>query len=434
MKHSLTTRRSLPFLSVAGVLLLAAAAPMLAGTWSGVQILEPSMLSSGPPDVPVVASDASGHAVAVWTSPSMGAVFSERYPGGSWSAELTLPNAIEGFLPQVAIGAGGLVAVTWATAGNEFIPPKLMVSVRPAGGVFPAPTALVSGANVFDSKIGVCAAGSVTVVWSQAGRIRSAMRTPSGQWSAAIALSPASFDARLPDLVVNDAGAAVVAWQETPHGGTGPGAIGAAYRPAPARSPFGAAQVVSSGTGQQTWNPRALIDAAGNAALGYLDGNRLMLAKKPFTSRWALPLPFSPASDTVYSSAFAMDANGNVLGAWQALDTSNYGTVSMRILPAWGSLGAVQVLSNPLDDASYPMAAIAGDGSIGCVTWTDNNTFAAHAALGGLRGAWTVDTIGTCWWNTQMPVAAGAGAVSAVWPMPTANPNVTKMVANAYTP
>jgi hypothetical protein len=434
MKLSLGTRRALPFLTVAGALLLASAASTLVGTWTGVQILEPSMLSSGPPEIPVVASDAGGHAVAVWTSPAMGAVFSERYPGGSWSAELTLPNALEGFSPQVAIGAGGVVAATWVTAGTEFVPPKLMVSVRPAGGVFPAPTQLVSGAYIFDSRIGVCAAGSVTVAWSQAGRVRSAMRTPAGQWSPVIPLSPANVDARLPDLAVNDAGAGVVAWQETPQGGSGPGAIGAAYRPAPARSPFGLAQVLSSGSGQQTWNPDALIDAAGNAAVGYLDGNALLLAKKPFASRWGLPQAFSPASDRVYSSALAMDAHGNVLGAWQALDTSNYGTVSMRILPAWGSLGAVQVLSSPSEDASYPMATIAGDGSIGSVTWTDNNTFAAQAALGGLRGAWSVDTIGTCWWNTQIPVAAGSGAVSAVWPAPTANPNVTRMVANVYTP
>ncbi len=427
-------RRVLPLFSAAAVLLLAAAATTLTGAWTGVRVLEPSMLSAGPPEIPVVASDASGHAVAVWTSPSMGVVFTERYPGADWSTPVTVPSAIDGFLPQVAIGAGGLVAVTWGTPGQEFVPPKLMAIVRPAGGGFLAPKVLVSGAYVFDARVGVCGSDSVTVVWSQANRIQAALRTPAGQWAPVRAISPANVSARNPDLAVNDAGAALVAWEQTSIGSTGPGAIGTAYRPAPSRSAFGLPQVVTTGTGQPTWGQNALIDAQGAAALGYLDGNVLVFARKPFGSRFELPQPVSPVTDVVYSAALAMDANGDVLAAWQSLDPSNYGTVSQRIQPAFAAWGPVTELSSPLEDASYPNAAIAPDGSIGCVTWTDNSTFAANAALGHLRGAWTVDTIGTCWWNTEMPVAAGSGAVSVVWPMPTTNPNLTKMVANGYAP
>ncbi|MBK7644090.1 MAG: hypothetical protein IPJ19_13765 [Planctomycetes bacterium] len=421
-------------LGTAAALLLVAASASALGNWTGVTVLEPSMLSSGPPEAPIVDSDAVGHAVCVWTSPSMGVVFTERYPGATWSNPMTVPTALDGFSPQVAIGANGLVAVTWVTPGQEFNPPKLMASVRPAGGAFLAPKQLVSGVYVFDAKVDVCASGSVTVVWSQSNRIQSALRTSAGQWSPVRALSPLGLTSRLPDLAVNDAGAALVVWQETLAGGTGPGAIAAAYRPAPARSEFGVSQVVSAGTGAQTWSPKALIDADGDAAVGYLDGNHLVLAEKPYGSRWDLPQQISPMGDSVYSCALAMDADGDVIAAWQSLDPSNYGTVSKRTLPAFAPWGPVTVLSSGLQDASYPSAAIAADGSIASVTWTDNNTFAAHAALGRLRGAWTVDTIGTCWWNTQMPVAAGSGAVSVVWPMPTANPNVTKMVANAYTP
>lgn len=428
-------RSVLPSISLVALTFTATAQTSLVGTWSGVTVLEPSMVSSSPPDVPVVACDAAGHAVAVWTSPSMGVAFAERDLGGEWSvASSILPGTTNGFLPQVAIGSSGVVAVSWIVPGQEAIPPKLVVSVRPTGGTFSTPAVIVSGVYVFDSKLGIAESGAVTIVWGQAGQIHTTTRTPSGAWTPSSALSSPTMSASLPDLVVNDAGAALAVWQEAPSGAAGPSSIGAAYRPAPARSRWGPPQSISAGTGLSTWNPKPGIDAKGNVAVGYLDGSTLMVARKPVVGAWNVAQPVSPASDTVYYPALAMDERGNILTAWQALDASNYGTISKRVLPAVGAWGPVTVLSTSDQDASWPMASVARDGSVATVTWTDNNTFAAHAAVGPLRGYWTIFTIGACWWNTSIPIAAGSGAVSAVWPAPTPNPNVTKMVANVYTP
>ncbi len=393
------------------------------------------MVSSSPPDVPVVACDATGHAVAVWTSPSMGVAFSERYLGGEWSvASSILPVGADGFLPQVAIGSSGVVAASWIVPGQEFIPPKLVVSVRPAGGTFSTPDVIVSGLYIFDSKIGVAHSGAVTIVWGQLGEIRTATRLPAGVWTPSSVLSSPAMSANLPDLVVNDAGAALAVWQETPSGGAGPSAIGAAYRPAPARSRWRPSQSISAGVGLATWNPKPGIDANGNVAVGYLEGSSMVVARKSVDGAWTVPQPVSPASDRVYYPALAMDELGNILTAWQSLDAGNYGTISKRVLPAVGAWGPVRVLSTSDQDASWPVTSVARDGSVAAVTWTDNNTFAAHAAVGPIRGRLTDFIIGACWWNTSIPIAAGSGAVSAVWPEPTTNPNVTKMVANVYTP
>lgn len=431
--ESRLARCVLPAISIATLVLAAAGQGPTVGTWSGVRILEPNMVSSSPPEVPVVACDPAGHTVAAWTSPSMGVAFSERYLGGDWSTATSVVPGLIGFAPQIAIGASGVVAVSWITPGQEFIPPKLVVSIRTVGGVFSTPTVLASGAYIFDSKLGVAENGFVTAIWAQGGSIKSTSRNPGGTWSPVAVLSSLAANVGLPDLVVNNAGAALAVWQETPIGGSGPTAIAAAYRPAPARSPFGAAQVISTGTAA-TWNPKPGISASGAVAVGYLAGNTMVVARKSATGAWTVPMPVSPLSDNAYYPALAMDATGNVVTAWQTLDSGNYGTISKRVLPAAGPWSPVSVLSDVSQDASWPMIGVARDGSLATVTWVDNNTFTAHAAIGPLRGAWTIHDIGTGWWNTPIAVAAGASAIAAVWPAPTSNPNVTRMVANVYTP
>lgn len=423
-------RFALPMASCA-VLTLGA----IAQTWSGVRVLEPNMGSSSPPEIPVVAGDALGHVVAAWTSPAMGVAFSERYPGAEWSvAASLLPAGTDGFAPQIALGASGVVAVSWIVPGTEFVPAKLVVSVRPVGGTFSSPAVIVSGAYVFDSELGVAANGCVTAVWAAGGAIKTTSRNPAGAWFPVSVLSASGTSVGLLDLAMNDAGAAVVTWQETASGGTGPTAIRAAYRPSSVRSRWWPAETISSGSGLATWNPKAGIDADGDVAVGYLDGHTLVVARQPAAGGWSAPQPVSPPSDQVYYPALAMDSAGNIALAWQALDGSNYGTISERVLSATGQLSAVNVLSTSLEDASWPMVSISRDGSIAAVTWCDNSTLAARVALGPLRGDWTDYTIGSVWWNTSIPIVAESVLVAAVWPAPTSNPNVTRMVANVYTP
>jgi len=432
MRHTISsfTRIALPFASCMALTLGA-----VAQTWSGVRILEPNMGSSSPPELPVVAGDASGHVVAAWTSPSMGVAFSERYPGSEWTVAASLLSAgAVGFSPQIALGASGVVAVSWIVPGTEFVPAKLVVSVRPLGGNFSTPEEVVSGATVFDSELAVADNGCVTIVWAAGGAIKTTSRSPAGAWFPVLVLSATGASGGLLDLAMNDAGAAVVTWQEAASGGSGPTAIHAAYRPASVRSRWWADETISSGTGLATWNPKAGIDADGDVAVGYLDGHTLMVARKPAAGGWSLPQPVSPPSDQVYYPALAMDAAGNIALAWQALDANNYGTISERVLSATGELTAINVLSTGFEDASWPMISISRDGSIAAVTWCDNSTLAARVALGPLRGDWTDYTIGGVWWNTSIPIVAESALVAAVWPAPTANPNVTRMVANVYTP
>ncbi len=404
------------------------------GTWTGVQILEPSMLSASPPEPPIVASDADGHTVSVWTSPSMGVAFTERFPGGTWSTVNSILPGTDGYAPQVAIGPTGMVAASWVVPGQEFIPTKLVVSVRPVGGSFGVPTVIATGATLYDSRLGISKYGVVTIAFAQSGILKSAVRDRTGAWSPVQVLTAPGTSAGTPEMAVNPNGSTVVVWQQGQVGVPGSSSITAVYKQPRSLTVWDAPETISLATGLGLYMPKVGMDAVGNVAVTFIEGSAMMIATKKLASTWSVPLPITPATDNVYSTAMAMDARGNVLAAWQALDVSNYGTVSKRAVSSAGPMGPVVVLSTSQEDASAPTVSLAFDGSIGIVTWVDNNTFTANAALGGLRGPFTVYGIGSGWWNTPMPTAAGASAVSVVWNAPTPNPNVTRMVANAYRP
>ena len=401
-----------------------------AAAWTGVKTLEPIFGISSPPEAPVVAVNASGRAIAVWGSPVRGVLFSERMTPGAWSpAKKVLRNAVGDF-PQVALGTDGTTAVSWIVPGTEFVPRKLVITVRPAGGAWPAATELATGTSLLDSKLAVAADGTVTIVWVDGGGVKTRTLPPAGTWSPALVLSPGGVGVSLPDLVVNDAGAGLAVWQAWPPAGSAPAYIGAAYRPA--GGAWEAPQVVSTGTGQATWNPKPGLDAAGDAAIGYLDGNTMLVALKPADAAWGLPVPVSPATQSVYHPALAMDAAGNIVVAWQALGGSNQGSISTRTFFAAGNLSGVTQLSRNAEDANWPTAAINSDGSIAVVTWVDNQTLRARASVGSVTGTWTTTAIGAAWWGTTVPVGAGGGVGAAAWAAPGLTANQAKIVANAY--
>jgi len=246
-----------------------------AAVWSPTKTLQGVFGISSPPEAPSVASNAAGHGVAVWDNTGV-VRLAERVKGGAWTASRTVfpGSAWYGGPSTVAIGADETTAVAWTTVATRYVPAKLVVSVRRPGADFTTPVQVAPGFLVFSFRLGVAADGTVTLAWLDGSGVHASTQAPGSAWSAPQQLSGAGYPS-LPDLVVNDAGAAVAVWQQ----GSSPGApasILAAFRPAGAAA-FDAAQVVSAGTGQSTWNPKPGISASGDAAVGYLDGASMVV-------------------------------------------------------------------------------------------------------------------------------------------------------------
>lgn len=428
-------------LAAAAALGLAATASAQPGAWSATRTLEGPFATSSIPDPPRVAMNADGRALLAWNATGV-VRYAERAADGNWQPRGAVPGGGTGAGPvAIAIGRSGAAAVAYTTVATRYTPSRLMVSLQPAAGAFGAATEPAPGAVAGDIELGVSCDGSVTLLWNGGAAIWTSTlpgsgRTPGlcdgqpgkGPWSAPVQLSNAHVGASLPDLVVNDAGAALAAWQEGAAGN--PSAIVAAYRPA--GGSWEMAQTASAPTAHATWNPKPGLDAGGNAAIGYLDGQGMVVVTRTAGGSWSAPSLVS-GSQSAFYPALAISGGGDLLVAWLTLDAQGgAGEVWARIAPAGADWSAARRISATAEDAYWPSASFADDGSVAVVGWTDNAANSARASVYS-AGAWTRRALGTGYWSGGVGVAAGSGAAIAGWATPNlGNPNSAKLVARAW--
>jgi hypothetical protein len=288
-------------------------------------------------------------------------------------------------------------------------------------------------------KLALACDGSVTVVYADVAGLHAATlagvpgtgpcngQPGPGPWGAAVTLSASGSGAGLHDVAINDAGAILAVWQEGVAGN--PTAVRAALRPA--GGTWGAAETVSLPNGHATWNPKPGLDAAGNAAVGYLDGYSMVVARRPAAGGWATPVLVS-GNQSVYYPAFAMSAAGDMLAAWEVLDANNVGSIWQSTAPAGSGFGAATRLSAPADSSNWPSASYASDGSVALVAWVDNASNTSRAATWS-AGAWRRTALGAGWWGGVVSVGAGAGQLATGWAVPAAgNPNSATLVGRGW--
>jgi hypothetical protein len=422
-----------------GVGLLAHGAT-LAGTWSPAKTLEGPIAVASPPSAPLVAVNANGHALYAWNA--SGAVrFNERVKGDAWTTARAVPGGGTGAGPvALAIGDNEVAAIAYTTVATRYEPQHLLVSLRARGGTFLGAVEPVPGVVAGDIRLGVACDGTVTLVWANAVGIWASQLpgTPGsdacdgapgpGPWSAAQLLSNSNVGAGLPELAHNAAGAALVVWQEGAPGN--PSSVAAAWREA--GGAWQPPQTISAPTARQTWNPKPVLDRVGSAAVGYLDGNTMVVVTRPVAGGWSTPVSIS-GSQTVYYPALAMSGSGDLLAAWLAIDPSTGAGAVWRSLAPAGAPWPVPTRSSARGEgADWPSAAFATDGSVALVGWTDDATNTTRAAVYS-AGAWRRQSLGPGWWGSPVPVAAGGGVAAAGWPQPAAgNPNSAKLKGRTW--
>lgn len=426
-------------LSVA-VTALATGALAHAGTWTATRSLEGPFATSSPPTAPLLAVNARGHVLVAWNA--TGAVrFAERVQGSAWAVSKPVPGGSTGAGPvALAIGDNEVAAVAYTTVATRYEPQHLKVSLRLPGAAFAAAVEPVPGVAAGDMRLGVACNGTVTLVWVNgtgvwaselpgvAGPGRCDGVPGPGPWSPAQRLSDAQAAAALPELAHNAAGDALVVWQEGAPGN--PSAVLASARAA--GGAWQPPEQVSAPTAATTWNPKPALDAAGNAAVGYLDGTQMVVTTRPVSGGWSVPVVVSGAQ-AVYYPALAMSGSGDLLAAWLTLDAATgAGAVWQSAAAAGQPWSAPARLSARSEVADWPTAAFAADGSVAAVAWTDDATNTSRAAV-RQGGAWARQSLGAGWWGSPVPVAAGGGVAAAGWPQTVnGNPNSARLVARTW--
>jgi hypothetical protein len=325
-----------------------------------------------------VAIDPAGDAVAVWQR-SNGTVSvvqaATRPAGGAWSAPVDLSDPeISGQLPRVAIDAAGEAVATWEGSSSVNV---TQVATLPPGGTWTASVTLSeAGRNSSDPTVAIDPAGDAIVVWAGANGAgtsiaQEAMRPAGGAWTKPVKLSAEGQNAELPVVAIAPSGAAVVAWSRS----NGTDFIVQATRRA--SGGIWTMPVNLSKPGGGASRPSVAIDPAGDALVAWERWNGaedvLQAARQTGEAGpWSTPVDLSRPEESSYDAIAALDAAGNATVAWEALYGNTHIVAVAEAAAGSNAWSAPTVLSQKGMAAFEPALAVDPQGDA-VAAWTERS-------------------------------------------------------------
>jgi hypothetical protein len=322
---------------VVGLALAAAALPASAAaapTW-----LAPTTLSPEDPGTerPMVAVDAAGDAVAVWTQLSRVEV-AERPAGGSWSSPMPLssPSGFGGGAEVASDPKGDVVAIWGEDEGGEIV---LQAASRPAGGSWSGATTVSDPPEHAERpSLALDPAGEAVVTWASWNGSRwlfqAATKPPEGIWQEPTSLTDEATASGLNDVAIDAAGDAVAVWTRTEGGNT---VVRSATRPAGAA--WQPAVTLSDGS-ESAGEPRVAMNAAGATAVTWVrsDGShdRVQVISRTPTGPWTLPQTISTAGRDASTPEVSVDPTGGAVAVWNYDHVEDVQAASGQAGGTWG--------------------------------------------------------------------------------------------------
>lgn len=325
----------------------------------------------------------------------------------------------EALAPSVAASADGSAVAAWRQSDADGITYNLWASrFTPAGG-WEAPVLLEADPDpVGDPQVAMDAAGNAVVAWSQtvggATAIWARHYAAGAGWAPTVRLEPLSGTTNAVSVAMNAAGETVVAWDLL----TADFAVRAArFRPA-----VGWAGPVTLNPPGSASAAKAGIDASGHAVVAWRQRSAgaadsdLFGATAASGGAWSagVPLDADPASEPS-SIRLDVEPGGTALVAWKstAATVPNRSVRTVRHRPAsgWGAVTALAGTADALD----PSIAVDTDGSAMAV-WSAGGGI--HAARSAADGTWSasqrIDALAGAA-MAPLVVANGGGTITATW-------------------
>jgi hypothetical protein len=355
-------------LSLALCMLLAGTASAAAPNW-----LEPADLSKPGRDAsnPAVAMDAAGNTIALWerqstVDPSFNTQMSMRAAGGAFTPPLDF--VLKGTEPQLAIAPGGEAVAVWKRLeGNP--DPKLAhyvieASTRPLGGSFSAPvTAYAAPSTVIPQEIQVAigAGGDLAVTWSR-------IDPDSGLDDLVCGEDPVTtlpFNCSNPPFVeaaVRPAGGSFSPAQRiSAPRGTAPGG----------ETPTEKEEREKEESKMAAADARPAVDWAGNATVVWtaFDGadNVVQTAYRPAGGDFTPPAQVSESGENAGAAEIDVDAAGNAIANWLRNDGPDT-IVQAAIKAPGGAFASLGDVSPAGETAERPVLDVAPSGAA-TVVW-----------------------------------------------------------------
>jgi PKD domain len=307
--------------------------------------------------VPRVAMAPDGRLLAFWDPGDGNSMWSERAPGGSWSAPQTFAASVD--VDDVEFdGAGNATVVfTRYSSGSQH---TLEVVQRPAGQAFGEPVVLAGpGAPIGDGRIAVAANGAAVAAWRRDNRAEAAYRPAGGAFAVHGFVSAAGGTiSGIPAVAIDPDGNALVAWARNASSMT---RTEVAYRPA-------------GGTFDSSPDPVSGAGSQGDVSAGF-------------------------------------DRSGDAVVVWQDFTTDYVVTGAFRS-KTLGSFGPVQVISGP--GGRSPQLEVAPDGEA-LAFWHRNGTFELAVSPPGGASFGPGETVATGAGSQTKLAMNPAGKAMLVW-------------------
>ncbi|MCI0381962.1 MAG: hypothetical protein L0207_02780 [Chlamydiae bacterium] len=313
--------------------------------------------------VPQVAIDPSGNAVAIWIR-SNGVNFivqaATKPFGGSWSTPVDLSAVGQTALePQVVVDtAGNSVAIWQRSNGANTI---AQAAIKPIGGDWSTPVDLSAiGQSAVFPQVAVDPAGNSIATWQRSGGInniiQAATKTFGDGWSTPVNVSLPGQNAFNPQVAVDPAGNGIIIWQR--FNGVNL-IIQAAIKPFDLKG--WSIPINLSASGQDAVFPQVAVDPGGNAIAVWIRFNGanfvIQAATKPFGGDWSTPIDLSTAGQNAELSQIAVDPGGNAVAVWQRFNGANL--IIQAVAKPFGSNWSTPVdLSNVGQNGIFPQVAI----------------------------------------------------------------------------
>jgi len=366
-------------------------APAPASAWG---FTEPAVLAPAGAGV-TLSADGVGNAAAAWVAG--GQVFVSERPTRSrtWTPAVAVSPAGEAAAgPDVSVGPGGDVSVTWS-ATPPGLDAEIKIAQRFAGqGWGPARDVSDNAQSDTGAQVDVGAAGVATVVWVATNAAEGLVRTKT---VSAASMSPQMLLATLPgtfsglSLARGTNGDTVAAWRHLDAPGT-------SYAVQARRRVAGGDWGALASQGPVPSVPDATttaVDGAGNATVGWTSGTTPDTSA-PFVAAWprggALGTPTPLGVEPGRQLELAANSAGGVAAAWLSGSGVMYADLG----------GAPQALTSGVPVSSLSLALSDTGAATVAYGVVGGGLGVAHRPAGGV-------------WTAQL-VAAAAGARSLVVP------------------
>ncbi|MFC1841622.1 hypothetical protein ACFLYA_00960 [Candidatus Dependentiae bacterium] len=397
---------------------------------------------------PQVAMDPAGNAIAVWVRSddltALPRIQSKRYNAetDSWVIPTTgiYLSDSEADVPQVAMDPAGNAIAVWIW-GAVFPPPFRIQAkkydAQTDSWVVPTPGIDISGDFAFAPQVAMDPTGNAIAVWQRidGGTTKFVIQAKrykknTDSWvipAPGIDLSDPTEEAFSPQVAMDSAGNAIAVWSI--YDGIITDRVQAKRYNAETDSWMITATNLSD-PGENTENPQVAMDPSGNAiAIWHNKSNDRIQAKRydAETDSWVIPITGINLSDPGQNAALpqvAMDSTGNAVAVWQISDGSNVRIQAKRYdaeTDSWVNPATGIYLSDPGQDAGLPQVAMDSAGNAIAV-WQrsdGSNTIIQAKRYDARTDSWstTATNLSAPGKNASQPQVAmnPAGNAVAVW-------------------